>query len=92
MIPIQDCISNVVAEVLRRQPLSTHKVDVAWRVAVGPGLARATSVTLQADGTLEVQPKSPHWRREVERSQHLIKKRLGSLLGADVVRKISVLG
>lgn len=90
MIPVQDCITRVVADILQRQPRSRHKVDFAWRVAVGPGLARATSVTLLADGTLEVQPKSPHWRREVERSQGLIRRRLGSLLGPDVVRSIRV--
>ncbi len=91
MIRVHDCTTRVVADILRRQPLSRHKVDFAWRVAVGPGLARATSVTLLADGTLEVQPTTPHWRREVDRCRGLIKTRLDALLGRDVVRVISVL-
>lgn len=80
----------VIADLLRGQPLSQHKIDFAWRVAVGSALARATDVVLRDDGTLDVRASSQHWRREVDRSRGLITTRLATLLGNGVVRQIRV--
>ena len=61
----------VVAEVIRKAPLTDEKVAFAWRLAVGPALGKATTVRLAADGTLYVTADSPAWNdaiRAVDRS------------------------
>ena len=90
MVPVRNCVPDVVAEVLHRQPLSPAKVAFAWRTAVGPAVERATRVTLSASGTLEVVAIDAHWQREVERSARLVGARLERLLGPGLVRQISV--
>ena len=37
---------GVVAEVIRKAPLTEEKVEFAWGLAVGPAVAKATSVRL----------------------------------------------
>jgi hypothetical protein len=90
VIPVRNCVPDVLAEVLQRQPLSPAKVAFAWRTAVGPAVERATRVTLSADGTLEVVAVDAHWQREVERSARLVGARLERLLGPGLVRRVSV--
>jgi len=48
-----------------------------------------TSIALH-DGVLHVRAKDATWQREIERSAALIRSRLDSLLGEDVVRYIKV--
>ena len=74
---------------LRDTPLSDGKVGFAWDAAVGPALARATNVKLQA-GVLIVEATSAQWGLEVKRSAPVILERLQSLLGAGVVTTISI--
>ena len=74
---------------IRQAPLTDDKVAFAWRVAVGLVLARATSVRLSR-GVLHVQARDGAWRREIERSRHVILPRLVSLLGADLVTQLRV--
>ena len=45
----------IVAEVIRKAPLTDEKVAFAWRLAVGPAVGKATTVRLAANGTLYVQ-------------------------------------
>ena len=90
MIPVHDSIPSVVAELLRNQPLSPAKIDFAWQAAVGPAMARATSVTLAEGGELSVVVSDRHWKREVSTAVPLIVPRLERLLGAGVVRKVVV--
>ena len=75
---------------LRTQPLSAGKVDFAWRVAVGPAIQRATTVTLRLDGVLEVKAADVHWEDEVRRLSGVIVARLQRLLGPDVVHALRV--
>lgn len=83
-------MSDALASVLRKAPLSDDKVAFAWRTAVGASVARATSVRL--DGyTLRVRVKDAQWQREIERSAALIRARLDALLGAGVVRGLDVI-
>ena len=55
-------------------------------------MAHATSVTLDANGTLLVHADGEHWRRETARSAWIIKQRLGDLLGGNVVKRVTVKG
>ena len=71
---------------LADQPLTAAKVDFAWRIAAGPALARATSVTWSPNGRLSVRAKSEAWRREVMRARPLILQRISQLIGPDAVR------
>lgn len=89
MIQVHRFIPDVLAEILRKAPLSDDKVAFAWRSAVGPAIVRGTTVTLR-DGVLYVRAKEPTWGREVERSEALIRARLDSLLGQGIVRAMEV--
>ena len=84
MLPLQGFAPAVVAEVIRRQPLSAGKATFAWTVAVGPAISRATSVELR-DGVLYVTPKDARWATEVDRAAPTILKRVQVLLGAEAV-------
>ena len=90
MVPVSNCVPDVVAEVLHRQPLSPAKVAFAWRTAVGPAVDRATRASLRDDGVLEVVAVDAHWKREVRRASGLLSARLARLLGEGVVKKIVV--
>jgi predicted nucleic acid-binding Zn ribbon protein len=90
VIQVHRCIPDVLAEILRKAPLSDGKVAFAWRSSVGPALARGTTVALQ-NGVLRVVAREAAWGREVERSEALIRARLDSLLGPGVVRAIEVI-
>jgi hypothetical protein len=90
MVPVQQCVPEVLAELLRDQPTSPGKVTFAWRIAVGAAVDRVTTVVLGENGVLRVAIVDPHWRKEIERSAGLIGSRLDRLLGIGVVRRIVV--
>jgi hypothetical protein len=89
VIPVGDVIPDALASVLRNAPLTPDKVTFAWRLIVGPALDRATTIELR-NGVLCVRTKDPAWRREVERSAGLIRRRLQALLGPDVLRTLDI--
>jgi hypothetical protein len=88
MIPVHQFMPGVVAEILRKAPLTPEKVAFAWRSAVGPAVDKATAVDLR-NGVLHVKARDASWQREVERSAGLIRSRLIAILG-NVVRSIEV--
>jgi hypothetical protein len=90
VIPVRQVVPDAVAEIIRRAPLSPEKVAFAWRSVVGPAIAQATTVSWGDDGVLRVKTRDAAWRREVERSAALIRSRLETLLGEQVVRYIDV--
>ena len=92
MQSISDAVPAALAALLERQPLSPAKVDFAWRVAVGPAVARATQVALDTEGVLVVTTADRHWTREVESARPLVLARLARLLGPNVVSRIVVRG
>jgi len=92
MQPLQDSFPTVVADIVRRAPLSAEKVEFAWRAAVGRAIARVSTVHLSEDGVVEVHCADDHWRREIRRSVPIITARLATLLGEDVVRRVKVPG
>lgn len=77
-----------LATLLRKAPLTPEKVAFAWRTAVGPAVANATTTELR-DGILYVTARDASWQREVERSAALIRSRLTTILG-NAVRTIEV--
>jgi predicted nucleic acid-binding Zn ribbon protein len=89
MIPAHNILPGVVAEMIRRQPLSPAKVTFAWRAAAGAAVARATRVDLREDGVLLVFVADVRWRREIEPALGMLRTKLATLLG-DAVRWIDV--
>ncbi len=89
MIPVQAFMPGALATLLRRAPLCPEKVAFAWRSAVGAAVDAATAVHL-AEGVLSVRASGRPWKREIERSATVIRARLATVLGPDVVRRISV--
>lgn len=78
----------VMAEILRKAPLSDEKVSLAWRLAVGPAIAKATTVRLVPDGTLHVKADTQAWVDAIRKSTSLIHLRIGDLLGENLVKRL----
>ena len=89
MIKVNQVMPAVVAEVIRKAPLTDEKVAFAWRLAVGPATAKATTVRLGTDGTLHVKAEAPAWNDAIRKSVGLIRSRLAHFLGEEAVRQIS---
>jgi hypothetical protein len=89
MTPVHQFMPQVIAELLRKAPLTPEKVAFAWRAAVGPAVDKATSIELR-DRVLHVRVRDAAWHREVERSAALIRARLDALLGDGIVRRVEV--
>ena len=89
MIPVQAILPGALADVIRKVPLSQDKIEFAWRTAVGAAVAKATKVHLKGV-VLQVRADNEAWRREIEHSAALIRNRMESLLGPDVVRGLNV--
>jgi hypothetical protein len=70
--------------------MSPGKLRLAWRVAVGAAMDRATTVTLADDGFAEVSTVDVAWRREVKRSRAEILGRLQYLVGAGALKGLRV--
>jgi hypothetical protein len=87
MIPIQQFTPAMLAEILRRQPSSDGRTTLAWQLAVGPALARATTVRL-VGRTLIVRASDPRWISEIARAQEVVVARLQHLLGPGAVTRI----
>ena len=89
MRPVQGIAVGVVADIIRQQPPSAARTSFAWSVAVGPALARATSVELRQQ-RLIVSARDPRWARELDRARDTILARVQLLLGADAVKELSI--
>jgi hypothetical protein len=81
--------ANKVMPVIRKAPLTDEKVMFAWRLAVGPAIAKATTVRLSSSGTLHVKTESPAWIDAIQKSVGMIRSRLAHFLGEDAVKSIS---
>ena len=78
-----------LAQALRKAPLCAEKVELAWRIAVGPAVNQASHVALQ-EGVLTVRVSRPEWQREIRRSASVIKARLDVFLGDGAVKTVKV--
>jgi predicted nucleic acid-binding Zn ribbon protein len=87
MTPIHQFAPAVLAGIIRRQPASKEKTSLAWQLAVGPALARVTTVDLR-DGVLFVVARDDRWIAEIRRANIAILAKLQHLLGSDVIHTI----
>lgn len=87
MRSIQTFAGGVLAQIVRRQPPSPGRTSFAWQLAVGPTLARMTSVDLEG-AILTVRATDPRWLKEIDRAKTTILPKLQQLLGEDQVTKI----
>jgi predicted nucleic acid-binding Zn ribbon protein len=88
MIPLQNFSGGVLAEIIRRQPASKERTALAWQLAVGPALARATTVELTELGTLIVRSADLRWSAEIDRAKESVLQKMQHLLGPDQVKTI----
>ena len=86
-----DFVTPVIKELLAGQPMSPGKLEFAWRAAVGPALARASTLNLRDGGRVVVHMSSPEWTREIQRSRPMILERLRALLGNEVIKRLEVI-
>jgi predicted nucleic acid-binding Zn ribbon protein len=89
LFPIQQLSTGVLAEIIRRQPSSPARTTLAWQLAVGPALARATTVAL-SDGVLTVHSPDARWTLEITRARDIVLRRLQHFLGAECVTSLRV--
>ena len=89
MQAFQSFAPAVLAEIIRRQPASKARTDFAWSVAVGPALARVTTVELR-NHNLIVCARDVQWARELERARDTILPRLQMLLGRETVKGLYI--
>lgn len=89
MVPFQNFASGVLAEVIRRQPDTRARTSFAWQVAVGPALARSTTVELR-HRVLFVRPRDARWAPELVRAADTVLRRLQHLLGPESVQRIEI--
>lgn len=90
MDSLHSVVPRALTELFRHGPMSQGKLEVAWRVAVGDGIARVTTVRLQADGVVDVHPADVRWTKELKRSSSMILTRLIGLLGTGAITRIVV--
>ena len=89
MQAFQNFAPAVLAEIIRRQPASKARTDFAWSVAVGPALARVTTVELRNHNII-VCARDVQWARELERARDTILPRLQMLLGRETVKGLYI--
>jgi len=86
---LQSFAPAVLAEIIRRQPASRQRTEFAWSVAVGPALARVTTVELRNHNII-VCARDVQWARELERARDTILPRLQMLLGRETVKGLYI--
>ena len=86
--PASEILPGVLADVIKKAPLTPEKVAFAWRLAVGPAVGKATTVTLDGQGVLHVNANTPAWIAAVRKSTSLIHLRMNDLLGDGVVKAL----
>ncbi|HEX7280563.1 MAG TPA: DUF721 domain-containing protein [Vicinamibacterales bacterium] len=90
MIQASKVMPAVLADVIRKAPLTDEKVQFAWRLAVGPALDKATTVRLATNGTLYVKAEAPAWNDAIGKSLGIIRSRLAHFLGETTVKSIDL--
>jgi predicted nucleic acid-binding Zn ribbon protein len=86
---IQSFSNHVLVELIRQQPASKEKTRFVWQMAVGPALARVTTVDL-ADGVLTVRCSDARWIPELTRAREVVLGRLQQVLGAEQIRRLTI--
>jgi predicted nucleic acid-binding Zn ribbon protein len=73
----------------RPRTAARYTESFAWQLAVGPALARSTTVTL-ADGVVTVHASDARWCQEITRARDVVLGRLQHLLGTETVKSIRI--
>lgn len=81
MVPLQHVVPGTVVRILAAQPHSAGKVEAAWRLSVGAGLARMTRASHDVEGVLLVDVAGAHVVRELDQHRATIEHRLRAMLG-----------
>jgi predicted nucleic acid-binding Zn ribbon protein len=89
MIPLQRVSSGVLAEIVRRQPASKERDTFAWQLAVGPALARVTTVELSGS-VLSVRAVDRRWGLEIERARETVLQKMQHLLGPGQITRLKI--
>src|SRR5260221_8115252 len=89
MLPLQTIAPRVLGELIRRQPESKERTAFACAVALGPALARATTVELR-NRNMIVCARDVQWARELERARDTILPRLQMLLRPEAVKSLYI--
>ena len=89
VLPLQNVVNGVLADVIRRQPSSAGRTTFVWTLVVGPAMAKATHVEL-FDGVLVVRARDERWAREVTRARDTILARLRTFLGSTAIDEVRV--
>jgi predicted nucleic acid-binding Zn ribbon protein len=89
MLPIQRFSSGIIADVIRRQPSSPARTTLAWQLAVGTALSRATTVELR-EGVLTVHSPDPRWALEINRARDIVLGRVQHYLGPQHVTSLRI--
>ena len=89
MVPVSLLLPDAITRVVSQAPLTPEKVEFVWRFAVGPALAKVTTVTLQGR-VLRVVTEGAAWQREIEKASATIRSRMARLLGDGVVAGFDV--
>ena len=90
VIQANQVMTAVLADVIRKAPLTDEKVTFAWRLTVGPAVAKATTVRLAPNGTLYVKTSAPAWSDAIGKSFGIIRSRLAHYLGETAVKSIDL--
>jgi len=89
MVPVQSILSTTLLEIVRRQPASKERNTFAWQIAVGPALARVTTVELSG-GVLSVRAVDRRWALEIERAREAVLQKMQHLLGPVEVKRLKI--
>jgi predicted nucleic acid-binding Zn ribbon protein len=90
MESLRSLLPSVLTDLLRKGPISSGKLELAWHVAVGSTLARVTHVRLCAPSVLLVAVSDERWQRELRRSAKTILARLQALVGDEAVTRLEI--
>jgi len=81
MVPLQHVAPGAVIRLIAAQPHSAAKIEAAWRLSVGGGLAKLSRAEAGADGVLTVAVTDAHVARALESHRPTIERRLQAMLG-----------
>jgi len=81
MVPAQQVVPGAVAKLIAGYPHSAGKVEAAWHLAVGGGLARMCTRLRDARGVIYVSVRDAGVATVLESHRPVIERRLREVLG-----------
>jgi len=76
-------VPGAVKQLIASQPHSRGKVEAAWHLAVGAGMARLSAPVRDAAGVVYVQARDARVADQLELHRRVIEARLREVLGKD---------